>query len=96
MKLVMSFQGVQVKEFQLDRPTFTIGRHPDNDIVIDHMGVSGKHAQLSVDGQAIVLTDLQSTNGTFVNGSRIERVELRPNDWISIGKHILTLKSGPR
>jgi pSer/pThr/pTyr-binding forkhead associated (FHA) protein len=96
MKLVMSFQGVQVKEFPLDRPTLGIGRLPENAIVIDHMGVSGKHAQLSVDGEKVVLTDLKSTNGTFVNGTRVEQVELRPNDWISIGKHILTLKAGPR
>ena len=96
MKLVVSFQGVQIREFPLDRPAFAIGRLPENDIVIDHMGVSGRHAQLAVDGQTVVLTDLSSTNGTFVNGNRIQRVELRANDWISIGKHILTLKAGPR
>ena len=96
MKLVMSFQGVQVKGYPLDRPTLAIGRLPENDIVIDHMGVSGKHAQVSVEGQQITLTDLASRNGTYVNGTRIERAELRPNDWISIGKHILTLKAGPR
>jgi pSer/pThr/pTyr-binding forkhead associated (FHA) protein len=96
MKLLMSFQGVQIKEYALDRPTLVIGRHADNDIVIDHMGVSGKHARISLEGEAVVLTDLQSTNGTFVNGLRVERVELRPNDWISVGKHILTLKAGPR
>jgi pSer/pThr/pTyr-binding forkhead associated (FHA) protein len=58
--------------------------------------VSGKHAQVTLEGQSVILTDLKSTNGTFVNGQRVERVELRPNDWISIGKHILTLKAGPR
>ena len=68
----------------------------ENDIVIDHMGVSGTHAQIAMEGQSVILTDLKSTNGTFVNGQRVERVELRPNDWISIGKHILTLKAGPR
>lgn len=96
VKLVLSFQGVQIKEYPLDRPVLTIGRHQDNDIVIDHMGVSGRHARVAVEGPSVILTDLQSTNGTFVNGRRVEQVELRPNDWITIGRHILTLKAGSR
>jgi pSer/pThr/pTyr-binding forkhead associated (FHA) protein len=96
VKLVLSFQGVQIQEYALDRPVLSIGRRDENDIVIDHMGVSGTHAQIAMEGQSVILTDLKSTNGTFVNGQRVERVELRPNDWISIGKHILTLKAGPR
>ena len=95
MKLVLSFQGVLIREYALDRPIRSIGRHDENDIVVDHMGVSGKHAQIALEGQSVILTDLKSTNGTFVNGQRVERVELRPNDWISIGKHIVTLKAGP-
>jgi pSer/pThr/pTyr-binding forkhead associated (FHA) protein len=98
VKLVLSFQGVQIQEYALDRPVLSIGRgrRDENDIVIDHMGVSGTHAQIAMEGQSVILTDLKSTNGTFVNGQRVERVELRPNDWISIGKHIVTLKAGPR
>jgi len=95
VKLVLSFQGALIREYLADR-SLSIGRHAENDIVIDHMGVSGRHARIDLEGQAIVLTDLQSTNGTFVNGKRVERAELRPNDWITIGKHILTLKAGPR
>jgi pSer/pThr/pTyr-binding forkhead associated (FHA) protein len=49
-----------------------------------------------VDGQSVILTDLQSTNGTFLNGRRVKQGELRPNDWITIGRHILTLKAGSR
>jgi pSer/pThr/pTyr-binding forkhead associated (FHA) protein len=93
---VLSFQGVLVREYALDRPVLTVGRHQENDIVIDHMGVSGTHARVTVDGQSVILTDLQSTNGTYVNGHRVTEVELRPNDWISIGKHILTFKAGAR
>jgi len=93
---VLSFQGVLVREYALDRPVLTVGRHQENDIVIDHMGVSGTHARVTVDGQSVILTDLQSTNGTYVNGRRVTEVELRPNDWISIGKHILTFKAGAR
>ena len=93
---MLSFQGVLVREYALDRPVLTVGRHQENDIVIDHLGVSGKHARVAVEGQSVVLTDLQSTNGTYVNGRRVTEVELRPNDWISIGKHILTFKAGAR
>ena len=96
MKLVLSFQGVRIREYALDRPLLSIGRHEENNIVIDHMGVSGKHAQITLEGQSVVLADLQTSNGTFVNGKQVERIELRPHDWISIGKHILTLKAGPR
>lgn len=96
MKLLLSFQGVLIREYPVDRPTLTIGRHQENDIVIDHMGVSGRHAQVTLEGPSVILTDLQSTNGTFVNGRRVERSELRPNDWITIGKHILTFKAGSR
>ncbi len=95
MRLILSFQGALIREYGVERP-LTIGRSAENDIVIDHMGVSGKHARVDLEGQAVVLTDLKSTNGTFVNGKRIERAELRPNDWINIGKHILTLKAGQR
>ena len=95
MRIILSFQGVLIREYAADRP-LTIGRSAENDIVIDHMGVSGKHARVDLEGQTVVLTDLKSTNGTFVNGKRVERAELRPNDWINIGKHILTLKAGQR
>jgi len=86
---------VLIREYLVDRP-LSVGRLAENDIVIDHMGVSGRHARIEPEGEAAVLTDLQSTNGTFVNGKRVERAELRPNDWITIGKHILTVKIGPR
>jgi pSer/pThr/pTyr-binding forkhead associated (FHA) protein len=95
VKLLLSFQGVLIREYLLDRP-LTVGRQAENDIVVDHMGVSGRHARVEPEGEAVVLTDLKSTNGTFVNGKRVERAELRPNDWITIGKHILTLKVGSR
>ncbi len=94
MKLVLSFEGALIKEYALDRPALTIGRGTQNDIVIDHMGVSGRHAQVTVDGEVVTLSDLGSTNGTFVNGRRVTQVTLKPNDWIAIGRHILTLKAG--
>jgi pSer/pThr/pTyr-binding forkhead associated (FHA) protein len=90
VKLVLSFQGVLVREYPLDQPVLTIGRHEGNDIVIDHMGITGKQARVA-DGRSVILTEPKITNGTFVNGRRVEQSALRPNDWIKIRKHILTL-----
>ncbi len=70
-------------------PSATIGRWPDNTIIIDSPGVSGHHACVfSTDGQYIV-EDLQSTNGTFVNGMRVSRHVLQHGDVVKVGDHEL-------
>lgn len=66
----------------------TIGRHADNHIRIDHPSASAHHAAVRLDGQKLVLTDLGSRNGTFVNDERITESRLAHQDWIAIGKHI--------
>lgn len=95
-KLILKFHGVLIKEYSLDKPSLTVGRKNDNDIYIDHMAVSGHHARIDkIEGNAegsYTVTDLNSTNGTFVNGKKITTAILRPNDWITIGKHILNFK----
>lgn len=96
MKPALRFQGVQTREYPLDRPVLTIGRHQDHEIVGDHMGVSGMRARVAVEGSSVILADLRHTNGAFVNHHRTEQTELRPNDWITIGRHILSLKAGAR
>lgn len=95
-KLVLTFQGVLIKEYPLDKPLVTIGRREGNDVCIDHMTVSGAHAKVERGEGGFVLTDLGSSNGTFVNGVRVTQVVLRPNDWISIGKHVLHFKDSLR
>lgn len=96
-KLILKFQGVLIKEYALDKPSLTIGRKEENDICIDHMSVSGRHAKIDKvednTGGYFTVTDLNSTNGTFVNGKKITAATvLRPNDWITVGKHILYFK----
>ena len=72
-------------------PTATIGRLPDNTIIIDSAAVSGHHACVfSADGHYIV-EDLQSTNGTFVNGVRVSRHTLQHGDVVKVGDHELVL-----
>jgi pSer/pThr/pTyr-binding forkhead associated (FHA) protein len=66
----------------------TIGRHPDNHICIDNLSVSGHHAAVRLDGQRLILKDLGSRNGTFLNNEPVTESQLAHQDWITIGKHI--------
>jgi len=72
-----------------------IGRAPDNDICIPDSGVSGIHARIVREGNAWVLEDLQSRNGTFVNDEQIERATLADGDLIGIGKVDLKFSAPP-
>ena len=71
---------------ELSDDTITIGRAPDNAIRIDDVSVSSRHAELSFAGESCYLKDLDSTNGTRVNGETITRVQLRAGDKIRFGK----------
>lgn len=86
-RLIISINGIVIKEVQLTKDRTTVGRRPYNDIVLDHLAVSGEHAVIQIaDGQA-VLEDLGSTNGTFVNGHPVRSQQLRPEDMIDIGRY---------
>jgi predicted component of type VI protein secretion system len=71
-----------------NRP-FTIGRRPGNDIVIDNLAVSGHHARIEDQGEGFVVVDLQSKNGTFLNGDPVQASSLQHQDLLVIGKHTL-------
>jgi pSer/pThr/pTyr-binding forkhead associated (FHA) protein len=88
-KLVLSLNGVVQGEYQLDKERITIGRKPDNDIQIDNLAVSGKHALIITILDDSFLEDLGSTNGTYVNGKLIKKHALKNGDVIAIGKHEL-------
>jgi pSer/pThr/pTyr-binding forkhead associated (FHA) protein len=81
------------KEFHLDRSLLAIGRRPYNDIVLDHVTVSGEHALLEKKGEDYELLDTGSSNGSFVNGLRVTRKRLRPGDYVSIGVFQMQLVS---
>jgi pSer/pThr/pTyr-binding forkhead associated (FHA) protein len=66
----------------------TIGRHPENHICIDHLSVSSHHATVRWDGHKLILKDLGSRNGTFLNSEQAVESQLAHQDWITIGKHI--------
>ncbi len=88
-KLVLSLNGVTQGEYQLDKERITIGRKPDNDIPIDNLAVSGKHALVITILDDSFLEDLGSTNGSYVNGKLVKKHALKNGDVIAIGKHEL-------
>ncbi len=89
-KLILKFKDSVISEHDLDQEETTIGRKPENDIHIDNLAVSGRHARVLMIGGKAILEDLGSTNGTFVNNKRITKHVLQHGDQILIGKHTLT------
>ncbi len=88
-KLVLSMNGVVQGEYELEQERLTIGRKPDNDIPIDNLAVSGKHALVITILDDSFLEDLGSTNGSYVNGKLVKKHALKDGDVIAIGKHEL-------
>ena len=79
-KLVVSLDGVVIKEVQITKDKTTLGRRPYNDIVIDNLAVSGEHAVLQMVGADVFIEDLNSTNGTYINGKAVKKQLLSHND----------------
>src|SRR3954466_5074262 len=86
-KMIVSIDGVVIKEVQLTKDRTSLGRRPYNDIVIDNLAVSGEHAVLQMTGNEVYLEDLNSTNGTYINGKAVKKQLLQNNDTVEIGKY---------
>jgi pSer/pThr/pTyr-binding forkhead associated (FHA) protein len=86
-KMIVSIDGVVIKEVQLTKDRTTLGRRPYNDIVIDNLAVSGEHAVMQMSGNEVYLEDLNSTNGTYINGKAAKKQLLQHNDTVEIGKY---------
>ena len=86
-KLVVSLDGVVIKEVQITKDKTSLGRRPYNDIVIDNLAVSGEHAVLQLVGNDVFIEDLNSTNGTYINGKAVKKQLLQHNDTVEIGKY---------
>ena len=96
-KLILSMDGLVLKEIPLDRERITIGRKPINDIQIDNLAISGQHAAITTILDDAFLEDRNSTNGTYVNGQPVKKHVLRNNDVIELGKYRLKfLADAPR
>jgi len=92
-KVIVSIDGVVIKEVQLTKDRTTLGRRPYNDIVIDNLAVSGEHAVIQIIDSEAVLEDLNSTNGTYINGKAVKKQSLQNNDTIEIGKYKIRFQS---
>src|SRR3982751_2591611 len=93
-KLIVSIDGVVIKEVTLAKDRTTLGRRPYNDIVVDNLAISGEHAVLHMIGGDVYLEDLNSTNGTYVNGRAIKKQALEQNDIIEVGKYKIRFLAG--
>ena len=87
-RLILTFNKQVIKEYPFSKESLTIGRNQSNGIVIDNLAVSGHHAKIDRVGADYILTDLQSTNGTFVNEKKVISHKLTHGDNITIGKHV--------
>ncbi len=97
IKLTLRLKNTQMEEFTFEKGKIDVGRSPENDIPIDNMAVSRKHAQIELlEGRGYVLRDLHSSNGTFLNGAQIDAQDhpLQDGDIIGVGKFEIQVK-GP-
>jgi len=88
-KLVLSMNGSVLGNYFLEKERFTFGRKPTCDIHINDQGVSKEHAVILTLGNDQILEDLGSTNGTLVNGEKVQRHILQNGDVIEVGRYKL-------
>ncbi|HEX9207911.1 MAG TPA: FHA domain-containing protein [Steroidobacteraceae bacterium] len=88
-RLVLSIDGQELAEYNMSKERYTIGRLPDNDIRIDNPAVSGHHALIINILNDSFLEDLNSTNGTYVNGKIVKKHAMQHGDVITVGHHAL-------
>ncbi len=97
VKFSVSYNSKVIKTYELDDDVITIGRLPENKICISNMGISRRHSKIERDANDnLVLTDLNSLNGTFVNNKKMPKTVLAQGDTITIGKYTIVLESDER
>ena len=91
LKIILKFNHTVIRELKIDQDEIVIGRDLGNDVHIDNIAVSREHAKIIRGSNYYLIEDLNSTNGTFVNGKKINKKFLKEDDEISIGKHSLQI-----
>lgn len=89
-KLILALDGEILREYDIDRDFISIGRKHENDIQLNDLTVSGRHALISKVGDHVYVEDLNSTNGTLVNGNYVSKYALQHGNVIQIGHHLFT------
>src|SRR5579864_9147933 len=96
--LVVEFQGDIVRTIPLTFSVLRIGRAPDNDLYLQHPGISRRHVELSIGPSGLVATDLDSANGTFLDGVRLlpnQPTPLQPGNALQIGPYVFAVRRSP-
>lgn len=83
--MILSLDGMEIRQYAFEKEEILIGRDPSCDIAIDNLGVSRNHARIS--HPSGLLVDLESANHVFVNDQRISSIILKDGDLISIGRY---------
>ncbi|MGI9534233.1 MAG: FHA domain-containing protein [Thermodesulfobacteriota bacterium] len=89
----VSLDSKLLEKKKFDQESISIGRDTENDILINNLAVSRFHAKIHKESGKIIIKDLGSANGTFLNGNKIEWAEMNTGDLVLIGKHALKLES---
>lgn len=89
IKLQLMYKDTVLKEFLTDKPEISVGRDPGNDLCIDNLAASSRHARIFKGSDVYAIEDLNSTNGTYLNGKEVKTQLLNENDTITIGKHTI-------
>ena len=89
-KLILALDGQILREYEINRDFISIGRKHENDIQLNDLTVSGRHALISRVGNHVYVEDLNSTNGTLVNGNYVSKYSLQHGNVIQIGHHLFT------
>ena len=92
LEITLELKNTILDTFKIDKDEISIGRNSANDITIDNLAVSDRHARIIKDKTGYLLEDLNSTNGTFVDGRKITRIGLGGEQEITIGKYVLDIR----
>ena len=91
LSVLLKLQNTVIKEFKTDQNEIIIGRDPNNDIQIDNIAISRKHARIVKNPNDYIIEDMNSVNGIFIDGKKINKKFLKTNDEIIIGKYSLQI-----
>ena len=92
LQIVVSINGAELHRYSFSENEVLIGRSPECDVLLDNAGVSRTHAKVLRQGDRVQLVDLNSSNGTFLNGKWINEAYVNSGDTVGIGKFTLTMK----
>lgn len=92
LEITLELKDTILDTFKIDKDEITIGRNSANDITIDNLAVSDRHARIVRDKSGYYIEDLGSTNGTYADGRQISRMGLSGHQEITIGKHMLDIR----